>query len=88
MNESPAAASNSADYFLAQACTDFHTHSCSFCLRAFCAALSMRIRLIEKKTSRINSKAASQGKTELADEGLKGKCKLRSLIGRNAWRQT
>jgi len=48
----------------------------------------MRIRLIEKKTSRINSKAASQGKTELADEGLKGKCKLRSLIGRNAWRQT
>jgi hypothetical protein len=48
----------------------------------------MRIRLIEKKTSRINSKAASKGKTELAGEGLKGKCKLRSSIGRNAWGKT
>jgi hypothetical protein len=75
-------------YFLAQACTDFHMHSRSFCLREFCAARTMRIRLIEKKTSRINSKAASKGKTELAGEELKGKCKLRSSIGRNAWGKT
>jgi hypothetical protein len=37
-------------------------------------------RLIEKKTSRINSAAASKGKTELTGEELVGKCKLRSPI--------
>jgi hypothetical protein len=48
----------------------------------------MRIRLIEKKASRINSKAAREGKTERAGKELKGKCKLRSSIGRNAWGKT